>query len=625
MNEDEFTYEPIIEDIPEAPPSMVMLDTIASWDPNHARLARMTQVISKFAGTLTLRPIGVELAKPDQYGDHNKDAPAWSDSENIWFNENLIGDLTEATTVASLKGLSLHEIAHILMTPRNGSNLAKEVQREGLWKAFNALEDQRIEMAMTKKYGNVADWFIATFAKFIADDPTQHSFAFVIAHGRKYLPQNLRTALKNMYENQNDVAELSSLIDAYIVLNLNDPSNYPTALTIIRRYNELVNLGLSETTEQPWGTQTTDGWSRIKDPNGHHDRKHGEWKSNKKSKPLSKSEQERLTAKIADEVAKQKAQEAQASQPGDQNGEPTGVPGSGASGPDTEAMTDLANKIVDGVLSRKAKDIANTVKQFSGETDLRAKGKINLTRGNYEVIAPSPDAISRVRSFARELEQLKADFDPGWNRRVDQGRLNIQRYMDGSELDECFDEWDNGRDDAIDIEAVIILDTSGSMCDVSKDAYEAMWVMKRALDKVNATTTVVEFSSWTNIVYAGDERATSKMRNARSWGGTDPQDAVRYARNVLAESDRAIKVFIAITDGEWYYGNQQDESDKIILDLRRSGVITALAFLQTSTYVNQNINTHNCEVAADLRDVKSIFTLARNIVRAGVKRNLERA
>jgi hypothetical protein len=60
-------------------------------------------------------------------------------------------------------------------------------------------------------------------------------------------------------------------------------------------------------------------------------------------------------------------------------------------------------------------------------------------------------------SFGRELERLKASFDPAWDKYESQGRLSAHRYLRGDELDTVFDQWNEGREDATEIECVIIV------------------------------------------------------------------------------------------------------------------------------------------------------------------------
>lgn len=592
-------------------------------DPESARRSRMLQVIAKFASTLTLRPIRVGMgAKFDQ---STPDAPAWSDSDNIWFHPDHIGALNEPETVLNVKGLSLHEIAHILLTPRAGSNLAKDVQKNGYWRAFNALEDQRIEMFMSKRFGNVAPWLQAAVSKFILENPAQWSVAFPLLYGRKYLPKAMRDQVMAKYEQPNNVKEIASLIDSYIVLNLADPKNYSTAFDIIKRYHELVEQLPQSANSNAWSPDN--GWGRIQDPAGHNHRKNGEWKSSK-SKPMSKAEQQKVSDKVADAVAKDNAGDQSAE--GNGTGEPEryepNSQGQGASSSGSD-LADLAQQALDDVLQSKAREIATIMKQYNADIELVGDGtsKPERRHTNNEPVAPA--VVQASKSFATELERLKADFDPGWLRRTESGRLNVQRYVAGEDIDECFDEWDIGREDAVDIEAVVLLDMSGSMQGVAKGAFESMWAIKRALDRSNASTTVLGFDHRPGILYSADERASQVMKTAWCGGGTDPLISLKYAKNILADSNRAIKLCIVITDGIW---DNTEECDRTLKEFRRAGVLTSLAYVTdpSGSWGDPNpkeIDTHGCEVAVHITNTSDLFTLARNIVNLGVARNLVNA
>ena len=594
---------------------------IAELDPEQAKWLRMAQVMGKFASTLTLRPINLEVLKGNW---EDPDAPAWSDADNIWIRQDKVGKLDDPESVTSLKGLNLHEISHILLTPRTGSKLFKEVRKAKVFSAFNALEDQRIEMMMTKRFGNVADWLTATIAQHIIAEPKQHSVAFPLIHGRKYLPQQLRSQLTSMYENQNDVKAIASLIDRYIVLNLADPKNYDEAFKIICEYHELVMNLPSDPNKPHWDPQGQPGWGRIQDPNGHHKRKHGEWKPSA-SKVMSKAEQDKLAKRIADDLAKQQAQQGQGEgdKPGDQGdqGDTPGGNGASESGTPTD-VSDVAQKIMDDILKRKAKEIRNSIKQFQGDVGLESKHIASPGKARSKLHAVSSASIAGSKSFGSELVRLKAEHEPGWNRKVDTGHLNAHAYLMGEELDECFDEWDIGREDAVDIECVILLDVSPSMGDVLTGAYESMWAIKRALDKVGAATTVLNFSDTFETLYDSNERALgARMKHAGMGGGTAPHKALEYTKYIMANSDRAIKIVIPITDGEW---SNSDACDTVLRELRRGGVLTALAYIETWGYRGSDvtINSHGCEVAVDISHPRDLFTLARRMVKVGIQRNL---
>jgi hypothetical protein len=84
--------------------------------------------------------------------------------------------------------------------------------------------------------------------------------------------------------------------------------------------------------------------------------------------------------------------------------------------------------------------------------------------------------------------------------------------MRGDDLDTIFDQWSEGQDDATEIECVILLDNSGSMSGSKEtSAYRAMYAIKRALDRINANTTVITFNTATNVLYRADEKATGVM------------------------------------------------------------------------------------------------------------------
>jgi hypothetical protein len=148
-----------------------------------------------------------------------------------------------------------------------------------------------------------------------------------------------------------------------------------------------------------------------------------------------------------------------------------------------------------------------------------------------------------------------------------------------------------------------------------------MWAIKRALDKVGAATTVVTFSHTTELLYSANERAETKYRYSGMGNSTDPYEALMYAKSVLANSNRAIKVLIPITDGWW---SDAESCNDVIRQMRTAGVITALGMIGAYTNMNNQvtIDTHGCEVAVAVDDMSQLFRLARDMVKVGVARNL---
>jgi len=598
------------------------------------RMARVAQVMSKFASTLVLKPIGVELEKSGP-------AAAWSDSDTIWFNTSEVMVPTTPEDVIAVRGLALHEISHIMMTPSVGTKLGKRVMAARLWRAFNCLEDQRIETWMVSRFSNVSSWLQGTVSSFLLKEIENYSVMFPLIHGRKYLPLALRNKIQSMYEDQVNVSAISALIDEYVQLNVMDSRSYDRAFEIVEEYSRLVNLGLDRASiGHPWMRQ--DGWGRVPDPNGHGKGRPDEYGQ----KPMTGKQANPIIVKVQQAIAKDKAQgvgngEIEQSTPQQQPSESQpqreandlkeDVPQVKHIPPVSNGASELEG-IIASVLDRVKEDmqveIDKNLRQFSGELELNSKRLPDppKTRSHWwgsADFAPSIEVVQSSKSFANELKKLKSDNEPGWLRKTEAGKLNVARYGTGCETDEAFDLWDLGREDAVDIECVILLDNSGSMGNRIQEAYEAMWAIKRSMDKVGASTTVVAFSDTDRTIYSAKDRAGKVVPHIGLGGGTMPFNSLRYARSVFANSTRAIKILIPITDGAWA---QSEESNRVIRQLRSAGVVTALGMIDANKDNNGKyvIDAHGCEVAVAIDDIRNLFHLAKAVVRVGIDRNLNK-
>lgn len=633
-------------------------------DRNRERAIRFAQVTEQFATRLTLRPVRCRVADSGV-------APAWSTSNTISFNGQTIGDLLDPRVVTASRGLALHEICHILFTPRSGTDLLQEVMNKRLGRAFNALEDQRIETLLVGRFGaSIVDWFTYMVAQHLLESPKAVAYAFPLVRGRKYLPVEVRKAVRDAYVKQDDVQALSDIIDEYRTLLF--PADTARGLELIEAYDKLVKQANDDGS----------GWSDVPDPNGHEHRQTGEQESGATSRPLSNKEQERArqNAKArneqdeadfepqaededefnfgdgdsdwddADDESESESGAGDDSTDGEQSGEgdadsdagqPADTDGASDSTSDSDSdsqqgdvpsdgigtgtgeqsISDLLEDAIDGVLERLGDQIADDIAKYSGEVSLQGENVGKPQRANYRTDSVSPEAMRASKAFGIELERLRSEFEPAWERRVDAGRINAQRYLSGCDLDETFDQWSDGREDAVDIEAVILLDNSGSMSSQASVAYNSLWALKRALDKVNASCTVVTYSDSAKVLYEAEERATNTVKNAGVEGGTSPLKAIKYATKVLADSSRAVKVVFTITDGEW---SNAEECDKAIKNLRDGGVLTALAYVSSGYAYDAPIGdkSHQCEIVSHIRSTADLFVLGRQLVKVATQRNL---
>jgi Mg-chelatase subunit ChlD len=184
-----------------------------------------------------------------------------------------------------------------------------------------------------------------------------------------------------------------------------------------------------------------------------------------------------------------------------------------------------------------------------------------------------------------------------------------------------FDQWNTGIEDACEIECVILLDNSGSMTGTKASrAYRSMYAIKRALDKIGANTTVITFNSYTSVLYRSSDKATNIIRDAGAGGGTEAGEAVNYATKVLAESDKPVKIFFAITDGEWY--GELDQVHDQIDRMARAGVLTALAYITDGDTQLTRDTAHRCEIGAVINNPLDLINMAKSIVKYGITRRL---
>ena len=70
-----------------------------------------------------------------------------------------------------------------------------------------------------------------------------------------------------------------------------------------------------------------------------------------------------------------------------------------------------------------------------------------------------------------------------------------------------------------------------------------------------------------------------------------------------------------ITDGDWF---APTESEKIIEKMKRSGILTSLAYIGYS----ESVDSHKCEIATAIETAGGLVQLARNIVKTAIHRQL---
>ncbi len=187
--------------------------------------------------------------------------------------------------------------------------------------------------------------------------------------------------------------------------------------------------------------------------------------------------------------------------------------------------------------------------------------KTILTKQNANLKSPTGSDVATVRAFATELERLRIEADPAWGLEKPSGRLNKKRAMnaDINDINKLFDRWEQGNDNH-EIEAVLLLDKSGSMYRDIDAVSRAGWVIKRAVEKIQGRVTILSYNHNSKVLYDGDEKAKSDYKALDCSGGTNPHFALVETERIMKASIKPTKLVIMLTDGGFYEGDE-DQRD----------------------------------------------------------------
>jgi len=556
-------------------------------------------------------------------------APAWSDGQAIYINASEIEDI-DLEALSQVNGLNFHELAHHLYTPRKGTVFMKEVIDRGLMQAANMLEDQRIETLLVARYPSVAPFLIATCARYLGSTQDQAEGVYMLLRGRRYLPIQIREAFRDLFYEPALIPVIADIVDQYRLLVF--PRDYDKAIELIQRWNDEVLNQLPNPQDLPKGmTGCTDrdavskgrpepGKAQEKDAQ----RAAGMGKAesttpntNKPSqpKPAPTNQQEAL------DMANAKPTDGEIKAP------PSMAPGTGhheSFGGLPDSVHNMLDEVIDSIMSSKdvLQDLKTKQKVIVGGD---GKHTDTIKRGRYDTAAVPSDAMVTYRKFARELERLRDECEPAWHKEEASGKLNVQRVIRGCEIDQAFDRWDEGTD-GTDVEAVILVDRSGSMTGGNdRDASIASWTIKRALEGIGAPVTVYSFDDEAELAYNRTELANkTHYKFIYGSGGTEPYNALLAAEQVLLSSRKKNKMLFIVTDGA--FGTKSDE---IIDRMSKRGILTAMSLIMGDNdmqwykdrynYTDDTFR-HGVEVFARITSARDLLPFARSVVTGAIRK-----
>ena len=573
-------------------------------------------------------------------------APAWSDGAAIYINQEEITDM-DLETLTQVTGLNYHELAHHFYTPRKGTELIKWVLANNYMEATNILEDQRIETLLVARYPSVAPYLIGTCARWLGNAPDELAGVYPLVRGRRYLPVEIREAYRDAFAFPDLIPAIIDIVDQYRLLAF--PKDYKKAQELIERFNDEVLKPFKSAdipmSGGPNGCGHRDPMSKGRPEPGKMqelDAKRAGGQGIAESVYIAKpkDKQDPANTNTPDDSeqsgsvpAPQSAADAltlrSMTQEAARNAPPSATPGEGhhaSKGGIPDNINDLLDKAIDDVYGNKAVQQDIKAKQrviVGGDGKYDESNKM----GKFDLTSVPQDTIVMYRRFAKELERLRDECEPGWNKGVPSGRLNVQRVINGCEIDEAFDRWEEGNDGA-DVEAVILVDRSGSMSSNQNDknASLACWTIKRALEAIDAPVTVYAFDDQTEIAYKRTDRANkTHYKFIYGNGGTNPYGALVAAEQLLISSRKKNKMLFIITDGVF----NAEKNDELIARISKRGILTAMTLIMDERDLQYYTNQHNyvednfrhgAEVFGHINSARDLVPFAKSVVMGAIKK-----
>lgn len=525
-------------------------------------------------------------------------APAWTDGTTI----SIVGgdrwrDIDTAEGRARLLGLNYHELAHILFTPRDSHPAYRAIQREGLFEVYNLAEDPRIETLFCALYSPAVPLFTQAITDLIlADaDPAAAGEAWVLLAGRRYLPQGLRQAARDAY--RGDAAEWERLITEYLLIDWD--ADTARGLELLRQMAQHLQARQAKTPSgcghlggrsgQPNSQAEAEARQAAAadiDQDGEADGAGSggpaeEMPSDEAGQdgasegpgggPDSDHHSDRAGAGSEGQQGSQAEGQTGDSGAGGEENEPSGGRSGGgvsaAEGTDRDGGTEAVQEQARAARAQAEAQAERDLGEFDDQVQLEIDSPTAEFGAGFPKYTDREPVTDLARSLAGDVEQVLAEIrvatDPGWVTHTDRGRINAGRFgrrEAWEPLDDIFDEWREGVEDALDIEIVLLVDTSGSMGwetydgtpTAAQSVAECTWALKRALAAHNIALGVLAYDDRVSVIYAPDEEADEFWMPApAARGGTMPGQALWEAGSHLATSTRKHRMLVALTDGRW--------------------------------------------------------------------------
>jgi hypothetical protein len=460
---------------------------------------------------------------------------------------------------------------------------------------------------------------------------------YMLVRGRRYLPIEIRQAFRDMFAKPELVPVIADIVDQYRVLAF--PRDYAKGQALIKRWNDevLQKLDFPKMPQGPNGCSSRDPVAKGRPEPGK-----AQEKDASRAGGMGKAESTQVQTKPSPSKPTNTnnappqpttAEEALAIREQAQQNQPTP---SGSTPQYGEGHVESVGGIPNNIQEMLEDTIQSVLERKDVQQDIKTKQKVivggdgkhddAIKKGRFDRTPVPSESMVLYRKFARELQRLRDECEPMWHREESSGKLNVQRAIRGCEIDEAFDRWDEGNDGS-DVEAVIMVDRSGSMSSGRNDMHAsvACWTIKRALEQIGAPVTVYAFDDKAELAYGRTELA-DRMHYKFIYGngGTNPYSTLLAAEQLLMSSRKKNKMLFMITDGAF----DERKNDEVIARISKRGILTVMTLIMSDRdmeyYEDRGTDEktwrHGAEVFGRIKSAKDLLPFAKSVVTGAIKK-----
>jgi hypothetical protein len=583
--------------------------------------------------------VQVNVGVRNEFGTAYRKVSAWTDFDKVVVNYpasrfvlNPDGTPTADArdSIREVLGLGYHEIGHNLYTIPFGNLNAPIVQQ----RAWNALEDQRMELAVVNASPDLAAYLTIVVLRNIVDSLSADPAAtWLLVAGRLYLPKSLRAECRAAFaaKHGEDTADrVKSIVREYA-----EADSIEALTAAVGKFYALI----TETSEDVPGDGTGGDHEKFEDAGRERDTRDAtvtpvssdDWDDDDvegegagEGTPSSDGEDGSTAGQSGEgeqqggSTPGQSGQDGEDDESGDdgsapgESGEgdvpgqsggtsgkgsegddaPAGDGGSGASsgdsGTDPASPSDSIRRAAEQAIEDAINEADNgsRIDDALREINSASTGGSNLPCSTVSGVLDADEqqaAAALALDFERALEEASAYNSPVWHRHQDQGVVDALAYRTRRPGDTSFRRHkvgDTGR--GLDIAVSILLDVSGSMGGQEHDLSVAALGVKTACYNLNIPCTVTTYSDSAELLFATDEAPRPVLVGIK--GCTNVSGALRDTHSHRGEC--AQHLVLVLTDGS--FGDDVEAFDEVDA-LRQNGTYVLGVALNTWTDGLENV------------------------------------